>query len=102
MVIVLLIVLGWNELIYVLSNPLLLMLVVTLGSGLYAVYILGLLPFIMPVANAAWNQVMMMLNGAVAGAAARATGPTLQPVLAAAPSSSPARTQAAKKSKKDE
>jgi hypothetical protein len=91
-VILLLIFLGWNEMMYLLSNPMMLIFVISckcsinhvclcvdcifhlcvilVSSGAYAVYVMGMMPFIMPVFNAAFNQIMVMVNNVLSGAPA--------------------------------
>ncbi|KAL1836264.1 hypothetical protein VTJ49DRAFT_5381 [Mycothermus thermophilus] len=51
-----LLVLGWNEIVMVLRNPILFMLILILGSGTYVAYTLNLLGPMMQMANAASNQ----------------------------------------------
>ncbi|KAL2265138.1 hypothetical protein VTJ83DRAFT_6238 [Remersonia thermophila] len=51
-----LLVLGWNEIVMVLRNPILFMLLIILGSGTYVAYTLNLLGPMMQMANAASNQ----------------------------------------------
>ncbi|KAL2259200.1 hypothetical protein VTK26DRAFT_7204 [Humicola hyalothermophila] len=53
---VVLLVLGWNEIVMVLRNPILFMLFLVLGGGTYVAYTLNLLGPMMQMANAASNQ----------------------------------------------
>lgn len=49
-------VLGWNEIIYVLKNPLYILIILILGGGTYVAYTLNLLVPMMQMGNAAANQ----------------------------------------------
>lgn len=77
-VVVLMILLGWNELMWVagqmLSSPLLFMFVVTCASGFYAIYTLGMLPYLTPVVNGLLNQVISQGQGLVRDGIARVQG----------------------------
>ncbi|KAH6620622.1 protein SEY1 [Chaetomium sp. MPI-SDFR-AT-0129] len=53
---VVLLVLGWNEIVMVLRNPILFMLILVMGGGTYVAYTLNLLGPMMQMANAASNQ----------------------------------------------
>ncbi|KAK3303961.1 RHD3/Sey1 [Chaetomium strumarium] len=53
---VVLLVLGWNEIVMVLRNPVLFMLILVMGGGTYVAYTLNLLGPMMQMANAASNQ----------------------------------------------
>ncbi|KAL2195648.1 RHD3/Sey1 [Corynascus similis CBS 632.67] len=53
---VILLVLGWNEIVMVLRNPVLFMLILVMGGGTYVAYTLNLLGPMMQMANAASNQ----------------------------------------------
>ncbi|KAI1449552.1 root hair defective 3 GTP-binding protein [Annulohypoxylon stygium] len=52
----LLLVLGWNEILAVLRNPILFMLLILVAGGLYISYSLNLLGPMMQMSSAAWNQ----------------------------------------------
>ncbi|XXG97738.1 ribosome biogenesis protein tsr1 [Hypoxylon texense] len=52
----LLLALGWNEILTVLRNPILFMLLIIIGAGLYVSYNLNLLGPMMQMSSAAWNQ----------------------------------------------
>ncbi|KAI4869116.1 root hair defective 3 GTP-binding protein [Hypoxylon rubiginosum] len=52
----LLLALGWNEILTVLRNPILFMLLIIIGAGLYISYNLNLLGPMMQMSSAAWNQ----------------------------------------------
>ncbi|KAK3944464.1 protein SEY1 [Diplogelasinospora grovesii] len=51
-----LLVLGWNEIVMVLRNPMLFLLILIIGGGTYVAYTLNLLGPMMQMANAASNQ----------------------------------------------
>ncbi|KAK4214980.1 protein SEY1 [Rhypophila decipiens] len=51
-----LLVLGWNEILIVLRNPMLILLILVLGGGTFVAYTLNLLGPMMQMANAATNQ----------------------------------------------
>ncbi|KAL2174393.1 RHD3/Sey1 [Thermothelomyces heterothallicus CBS 202.75] len=53
---VILLVLGWNEIVMILRNPVLFMLILIMGGGTYVAYTLNLLGPMMQMANAASNQ----------------------------------------------
>ncbi|KAI0381529.1 root hair defective 3 GTP-binding protein [Hypomontagnella monticulosa] len=55
---VLLLALGWNEILTVLRNPILFLLIVIIGAGLYISYSLNLLGPMMQMSTAAWNQAL--------------------------------------------
>ncbi|KAI1381557.1 root hair defective 3 GTP-binding protein [Hypoxylon crocopeplum] len=52
----LLLALGWNEILTVLRNPILFLLIIIIGAGLYISYNLNLLGPMMQMSSAAWNQ----------------------------------------------
>ncbi|OTA94044.1 hypothetical protein M434DRAFT_72107 [Hypoxylon sp. CO27-5] len=52
----LLLVLGWNEILAVLRNPILFLMLVIIAGGLYVSYNLNLLGPMMQMSSAAWNQ----------------------------------------------
>ncbi|KAI0843336.1 root hair defective 3 GTP-binding protein [Hypoxylon sp. FL0890] len=52
----LLLVLGWNEILAVLRNPILFLMLVIIAGGLYVCYNLNLLGPMMQMSSAAWNQ----------------------------------------------
>ncbi len=62
---VLIVLLGWNEFMYLLSNPMMLILLITLLSLGYAVHALGMTPVILPVVMAAYNQAHGMASAAL-------------------------------------
>ncbi len=64
---VLIVLLGWNEFMYLLSNPMMLVLLITMASAVYAVHMLGMTPVVLPVVTAAYNQAHTMAANAVAG-----------------------------------
>ncbi|KAK4156355.1 protein SEY1 [Chaetomidium leptoderma] len=55
---VVLLVLGWNEIVMVLRNPILCVLILLMGGGTYLAYTLNLLGPMMQMANAASNQAL--------------------------------------------
>jgi hypothetical protein len=52
---------------YLLTNPMMLVLLITIGSGLYAVHALGMTPVVLPVFMAAYNQAHTTASNAIAG-----------------------------------
>jgi protein SEY1 len=63
--VILIILLGWNEFMYIISNPLALILLVTVASAAYAIHAMGLAPVILPVVMAAYNQIHTMVANVV-------------------------------------
>ncbi|CAP71009.1 uncharacterized protein PODANS_6_3800 [Podospora anserina S mat+] len=53
---VILLILGWNEILMVLRNPFLILLILVMGGGTYIAYSLNLLGPMMQMSNAAFNQ----------------------------------------------
>ena len=64
---VLIVLLGWNEFMYLLSNPMMLVLLITMASAVYAIHALGMTPVVLPVVTAAYNQAHTMAANALAG-----------------------------------
>jgi hypothetical protein len=60
--VILIVILGWNEFMYLLSNPMMLVLLITLATAGYAVHAMGMTPVVLPIVNAAYTQAMGMLN----------------------------------------
>ncbi len=81
---VLIVLLGWNEFMYLLSNPMMLVLLITMASAVYAVHMLGMTPVVLPVVTAAYNQAHTMAANAVAGLL-NPPPPRPQPGASAAP-----------------
>merc|ERR1711916_184535 len=60
--VILIILLGWNEFMYLLSNPMMLILLITLATAGYATHAMGMTPVVLPILNAAYAQAMTMVN----------------------------------------
>lgn len=83
--VVLIILLGWNEFMYLLSNPLMLIFLITLGSAGYAVHMLGLTPVLLPIVTAAYNQAVSMAVNVINGAGQVAAAQQQQQPAASTP-----------------
>jgi hypothetical protein len=64
--VLLIILLGWNEFMYIISNPFALILLITVASAAYAIHVMGMAPVIFPVVVAAYNQIQTMVSAAIA------------------------------------
>ncbi len=85
--VVLIVLLGWNELMYVLSNPLLLLLLVTLGSLYYLVDKMGMTPSLLSLGNLLYDQAAAVAANAINQRAAAAVQRPKETAAAAASAS---------------
>ena len=91
-------ILGFNEFIWLMSNPFMLLFVVTALTVAYAVHAMGLSPVVLPVVKAAYDQLLTQINAIInGGAAALQQGAASSASGAAASSSSSANKGKSKK-----